>query len=104
MTTFFRSFTNFNLFKRCYDALMYVYNNIAHRSSLTPSSSKDFDKWQHTCTAGCGLAGCSYGEKHQTPSYKEAKRLFCVNTSQPQQRQSFSYVYCQEGSYVRRCV
>ena len=100
---FFKSFTNFNLLKRCYDTLLSFYNRMSHGIF---SSSKAEKTWKHECTAGCGLVGCSYGERHQSPSFKKAQGLFCVDNferrSQP--RRSFSYVYCQEGSNVWRCV
>ena len=99
MMAFFKSFTNFNLLKRCYDTLLSFYNRMSHGIF---SSSKAEKTWKHECTAGCGLAGCSYGEKHQSPSYKTAQGLFFAESLPSRQRSSsFSYAYCEEGNYAR---
>lgn len=99
--SFFKTFkcSNFNFFKSCYDGLLSFYNRMSHAMF---SRSKAEKTWKHECSAGCGLVGCAYGQKHQSPSYKKAQGLFFAESIPSRQRSnSLSYAYSQEGSYLR---
>ncbi len=102
----FDSFSNFEFLKACYDALLSTYNQIVLFFKSTKKTSSTFfgfsrKEERHICTAGCGLGGCAYGEKHKTDSYQKARNLFCSD-SLFQPKKSFSYVVCQDGDNVQR--
>jgi hypothetical protein len=101
----FEYFPNFGFLKTCYDALLSTYNKISMFFRTTKSSNTFFNSSskedKHACTTGCGLAGCSYGEKHKTSSYQKARNLFCADTFfQP--KKSFSYGSVQDGVNIKK--